>query len=274
MELSFLELLSKGGIIVAILMVISIYALTIILLKIKQFSSARVFQDTLVQQAMSHVNEGDYKQAVRILQGSQGALARVVLAAITCVMDRNMSQKNREAEVARVGTLQLRYLDSHLRGLEMVAQVSPLLGLLGTVMGMVTVFSDLENAGSRVDPSMLAGGIWEALLTTVAGLVVAIPALGAHYVLDSYIEKVRGNMKDISTQILNLEDHFKRSERELARKEAEKRALEERERLERMQREAEERAQAAAEAAGTPVPQESGVPEQASTLRLLNPKYF
>ena len=65
--------------------------------------------------------------------------------------------------------------------LEIIAQVSPLIGLLGTVIGMIDSFNELELGGSLVDPSILAGGIWTALLTTAMGLIVAIPALISHY---------------------------------------------------------------------------------------------
>lgn len=69
-----------------------------------------------------------------------------------------------------------RKLESHLTTLSVISQVAPLLGLLGTVLGMVRAFLAVQQAGGTVDPSSLAGGIWEALLTTVFGLSVAIPA--------------------------------------------------------------------------------------------------
>ena len=71
--------------------------------------------------------------------------------------------------------------------LEIIAQVSPLIGLLGTVIGMIDSFNELELGGSLVDPSILAGGIWTALLTTAMGLIVAIPALISHYFFDRKI---------------------------------------------------------------------------------------
>ena len=71
-----------------------------------------------------------------------------------------------------------------LPSLEIIAQVSPLIGLLGTVIGMIDSFNELELGGSLVDPSILAGGIWTALLTTAMGLIVAIPALISHYFFD------------------------------------------------------------------------------------------
>lgn len=145
-----------------------------------------------------------------------------------------------------------------MRGLELVGNISPLLGLLGTVMGMVTAFARLGEAGNRVDPAMLASGIWEALITTVAGLVVAIPAVAAYYVIDGFIERVRSTMKDVTVQILALEDEYIRNE-----KEQEKREYLEQERRLRELQEAQEHA----------VKQFRSTPQSSGTLRLLNPSY-
>ena len=79
-------------------------------------------------------------------------------------------------EVERVARVKLDGLESGLPFLSLIATISPLLGLLGTVLGMIEAFQQLETAGDRVDPAILSGGIWEALLTTAAGLSVAIPA--------------------------------------------------------------------------------------------------
>ena len=84
----------------------------------------------------------------------------------------------------------------------MIANLSPLLGLLGTVMGMIGAFAQLEGAGTKVDPALLAGGIWEALLTTAFGLSVAIPSLAAYYILEGQVDNVRANMKDAATRVL------------------------------------------------------------------------
>jgi hypothetical protein len=81
---------------------------------------------------------------------------------------------------------------------------------------MVSAFSKLATVGSRVDPTILAGGIWEALITTVGGLCVAVPALMAYYWLESIIERVRANMRDTATQILALDDLFSSAERSSA----------------------------------------------------------
>ena len=157
-----------------------------------------------------------------------------------------------------------------MRGLEMVSNVAPLLGLLGTVIGMVTAFSRLEGAGSRVDPSLLAGGIWEALLTTVGGLVVAIPAVVAYYIFDGLIERVRGVMKDTSIQIMMLEDEFQRNERAQRRRKAQAR-VREREETDRLSTDQEK-----GETSDRMQKDSSDMrstPQSSSTLKLLNPRY-
>ena len=97
--------------------------------------------------------------------------------------------------------LQKKYLKSQrfLPSLEIIAQVSPLVGLLGTVIGMIDSFNELELGGSLVDPSVLAGGIWTALLTTAMGLIVAIPALISHY----FFEKKLSNSIQFANACFN-----------------------------------------------------------------------
>jgi biopolymer transport protein ExbB len=85
--------------------------------------------------------------------------------------------------------------------LEVIAALSPLLGLFGTVLGMIKAFQKLELAGSNVDPSILSGGIWEALLTTAIGLAVAIPAVLLVNYFDRIIDRTRHQMEDAATQI-------------------------------------------------------------------------
>lgn len=212
------ELFEKGGVVMIILAVLSVYTIAIILFKLFQFASAGIFNTKFVAPVVHSVRNSELIRAREILGRAKGPVARIMQVALNCVTDREMLQSSREAEITRVGSTDIRYLESHMRGLEMVSNIAPLLGLLGTVIGMVTAFSRLEAAGSRVDPSLLAGGIWEALLTTVGGLVVAIPAVVAYYFFDGLIEKVRGTMKDATSQIMMLEDEFQRTERKQRRR--------------------------------------------------------
>lgn len=248
----------KGGWVMYVIMLLSVYALGIIFFKAQQFATSGVFNTGFIDRVMMHVKRGELTDASHLLKRETGPVARIMRVAIECIVNREMTMKSREAEISRIGASEVRYLESHLRGLEMAATVAPLVGLMGTVIGMIESFSKLSEAGSRVDPSMLAGGIWEALIATVGGLMVAIPSLAAYYLLDSLIERVRATMRDVTIQILAMEDMYIKNEREQLKRE-------EIEREERVRRMMEEQA----EAASTP----RGAPQTSSTLRLLSPKY-
>lgn len=251
----------KGGWVMYLIMLLSIYAMGIILFKAQQFYGSGMFNTGFIDRVMMHVKRGELTDASHLLAREKGPVARIMRVAIDCILNRDMTMKSRESEISRVGASEIRYLESHMRGLEMAATVAPLIGLMGTVIGMIESFSKLSEAGSRVDPSMLAGGIWEALVATVGGLAVAIPALAAYYLLDSLIERTRATMRDVTIQILSTEDVFIKNEKEQVKRE-------EIEREDRVRKLLEDQAKAAAEIA-TP----RGAPQGTSTLHLLSPNY-
>lgn len=121
-----------------------------------------------------------------------------MITASQSTMDRSAT----EAEVSRVARALLAEARSGLRGLELASTIGPLLGLLGTVTGMIAAFKVLQDAGARGDPALLAGGIWEALLTTAAGMAVAIPAQVALTWFESVVDDLRRDMEDAATRIL------------------------------------------------------------------------
>lgn len=248
----------KGGWVMYVIMLLSIYVLAIIFFKAYQFFTGGMFNTQFIDRVMVPIKRGELTDASYMLAREKGPVARIMRVAVECVMNREITMKSREAEIARVGSGELRYLESHMRGLEMASSVGPLLGLLGTVIGMIAAFSKLAESGSRVDPSMLAGGIWQALIATVGGLCVAVPAMGAYYLIDSLIERVRATMRDVTIQILALEDVFIRNEKEQEKREA----------LER-----EERARKLIEEQASALSNPRGAPQSSSTLHLLNPSY-
>ncbi len=261
-----ISIFHKGGFVMYALALLSVYAVAVIFFKLWQFRKSNVFDRSFIEPVMRDIKQGDRSQATRTLETIRGPIARIMKVTFECVANRDMSQKSKEAEITRVGSADIRYLESHLRGLEMTAMISPLMGLLGTVIGMINSFSKLSSAGTHVDPTILAGGIWEALLTTAGGLAVAIPALAAHYILDGIIEKVRSTMKDVSVQILALEDEFRRNERLLAIEQAKQAEAERRRQEEELKKQKAQSEAAAAE-------QAQNAPKKMSTLHLLSPKY-
>jgi len=199
-----LDLFERGGVVMGIIFCLSIYMTAVIIFKIYQFWRMQTLNPLFVEHLENNLDRAALKASLANANLSQNPVAKVMLSALRVIEKPRVTEDMAKEEISRVGSAELRYLEGHMRGLELVANISPLLGLLGTVIGMVDAFSALEQAGARINPSLLAGGIWTALLTTVAGLSVAIPALAAHYAFDGKIEKVRASMKDVSIRVLSL----------------------------------------------------------------------
>ncbi len=157
-----------GGPVVIILLAISVVTLATILYKLWQFSTVGVGRHRVLNEAVAAWDRGDRKLAVNALKNSTSYLAPVVEMAFAA---RPEDSKRLEAEAE----VRFARLEGGFRLLDSVAQLAPLLGLFGTVLGMINAFQSLQKAGAQVDPSLLAGGIWVALLTTAAGLAVAMP---------------------------------------------------------------------------------------------------
>ena len=191
-NLDLISLVLKGGPVMLILLGLSIISLTIIIIKIFQFYKSDIYNGNKILPVYKLLEDNKISQSRELLNSIIHPSSNI----ITSILDnKNLSNEDRENEVSIIGEKQLRNLEFLLKPLEVISNVAPLLGLLGTVIGMITAFSKLENAGSKVDPAILAGGIWEALLTTAFGLIVAIPALAAFYWLDGKIDKVREEMR-------------------------------------------------------------------------------
>lgn len=184
-----------------ILMGLSILSLTLVFLKLFQFASLRVGARAFVAEALTQWAAQQPERALQTLAGTPNPIARVMEAAMESLNDANVSIEAAREHVIRVAANQQKALSACFRGLDAIATLAPLLGLLGTVLGMITAFQELEASGGRADPALLAGGIWEALLTTAAGLVVAIPTAAALHWLESLVERTRHAMEDVLTQL-------------------------------------------------------------------------
>ena len=144
---------------------------------------------------------GDLDNTFSILANTRNPTARVLEVAIRGQVEPNLNEDTIREEVTRVAAGHLRNLRAYFRGLEVIATLSPLIGLLGTVIGMIEAFQQLEAAGSRANPAILSGGIWVALLTTAAGLAVAIPTVAVLNWLEGTVEQLRHDMEDAVTQV-------------------------------------------------------------------------
>jgi biopolymer transport protein ExbB len=166
--------IGTGGPIILLLAVMSVFSLALIIYKIIQL--APVTKGMAAREAaLASFEAGNTDDAQRTAESGSAPADRVLAFAIKALGD-GRSGAPLMTELMRRGNEELSRMTSHIRLLELIAMVSPLLGLLGTVLGMIQSFQELEMAEGAANASVLAGGIWQALLTTAAGLLVAIPA--------------------------------------------------------------------------------------------------
>ncbi|RFC63328.1 MotA/TolQ/ExbB proton channel family protein [Fulvimarina endophytica] len=189
------DLYELGGAVTLILLFLSVISLATFLLKIWQFAAAGVGRRGTSKKAVDRFVDGQERDALTIAQGGCSPVAVVVAAAIRGILFRPDARADVEEDVQRIAQERLHRLTAGLRLLEAIAQIAPLLGLFGTVLGMIEAFQAMQGAGSNIDPSQLAGGIWVALLTTAVGLAVAMPTQLAVTWLDSRIENERVGME-------------------------------------------------------------------------------
>ena len=195
-NLDNLHLIEKGGPVMFILLGFSIFAFAIIFIKLIQFFSAALSRTNKIEKILSKLNGRNAKKLLVEIQEIKNPMARIIEVVILTKSDRRFDKESREAEISRIISIEIRNLENYLGGLEVVASISPLLGLFGTVLGMIKAFLNLEKAGSQIDPALLAGGIWEALLTTAFGLAIAIPALAAYHLFENKISNTRDKIND------------------------------------------------------------------------------
>jgi biopolymer transport protein ExbB len=196
-------LIERGGWVMYWILGLSIIGLALIALKLYQFQRSGVGQAGFAPAVLAQLRANHLDVASQLLDRQRSPLARVMRTAID-VAQSDLPAAEQEAEVVRVGEAEVHNLETYMRGLELIGNLSPLMGLLGTVTGMIGAFQVIQEAGAAVDPAKLAGGIWEALLTTAFGLTVAIPVLAAFYLFDARIERLRVQMQDTGAEILRL----------------------------------------------------------------------
>lgn len=196
------QLASSGGPVLVALIVISIAAGAIAIFKTVQFFRSGVGRTTGTERAMALWTRGEFDEAVRAANADVSPVSAAVAGAMVSLI-RYPADKERAREVAaHVALHQINELNRNLRFLETVAQAAPMLGLLGTVIGMISAFGELSAQGGAIDPSALAGGIWVALITTAAGLTVAIPVYFLSMWFEARVDQERSMMEAAIAKVL------------------------------------------------------------------------
>lgn len=196
------DFLALGGVVIWIIAGLSVLTVAVILWRLIMMWVLGVWgQRQQAELAIRLWQTGQAEQAQSKLNKPKAVKSRIALTVISASC-AGYTRQDIEAEVLRVAKSELAEARRGLKLLELIGTIAPLLGLLGTVIGMIAAFQAMQEAGSTVDPADLAGGIWEALLTTAAGMAVAIPATMGLVWFESQIEKLALAIEDIATRLM------------------------------------------------------------------------
>lgn len=193
------EYLRQGGILMAPLAIILLWAIGIVIVKLAVLQSKSTYNRQLYNVVKQHLEKGEVDQAYTYANKHKGVVGKIVKV---CLEHSKWSKKSAEKAVREILVEETPVLERNLSTLAVLAGAAPLLGLLGTVTGMIRVFNVITQYGTG-DPKLLAGGISEALVTTQVGLIVAIPIMLVHDYLSGRSDHIQGDMQKHAVRILN-----------------------------------------------------------------------
>ena len=203
---ALLDVLISGGPIVMILLVLSLVSLTVIAAKVLQLSGALSGEPRRAQ-AFEMWAAGDKAAAMAAVEPGNTAVDRLLRQAMTGIRS-GLPRALLDDDLEWRGNAEIATLNRNIRFLELTAMISPLMGLLGTVLGMIQSFQELALAEGAANASLLAAGIWQALLTTAVGLIVAIPAAIAATLLAARVEMVAQRIEASIGRLYAIEDRL------------------------------------------------------------------
>lgn len=194
-----IEMLLRGGILVIPILGSSVLAVAIFLERLVRTSGYSLKHASTTDQVLAAFRSGKVATAKALAVQSDCPEGRLLLQAM------EIDRQDRET----LDTVLAHSLDSEVRAqaryldvLVTIGNVAPLLGLLGTVLGMIKAFMVIQESGGQVNASVLAGGIWEAMLTTALGLAVALPTMIAHSYLAGRVERFEARLRDVVIMFL------------------------------------------------------------------------
>jgi len=192
--------IEKGGIFMYPILLCSILSLAIFLEKLWVLRKKRIAPKSFVKSIYSLIKEGKIDEAKAVCENSENLLSKIMLSLLQNTGKPEETLKNIAEDAGRRG---FQDLERFLEGMATIASVSTLLGLLGTISGMIKIFSVISYQ-QVVDPPSLAGGISEALYTTAAGLTVAIPTIVGYKFLTGKISRLSQNLEVMVEDFIKL----------------------------------------------------------------------
>ena len=206
--LSIIELISAGGIggniIMGTLGVLSIYAIYILIERYSTIKKASIEDESFLKSIRNFVEHKDIQAAKTLCKNTDNPVSRMIEKGIDRI-DKPMTDIS--AAIENQGKLEVYKMESNLANLATIAGAAPMIGFLGTVIGMIVAFHEMASAGGNIDVEMLSKGIYTAMVTTVGGLIVGIIAYIAYNYLVSKIDKVIFQLEARTTEFLDLLHH-------------------------------------------------------------------
>lgn len=200
-SLSIIDLAMKGGWIIGVLAVFSIIAVYIFIERYFVILSASREDNNFMNNIRDFIHNGRVDSALALCRNNQKPIAKMIEKGLTRI-GKPLSDINTAIE--NVGKLEVARLEKNIAGLATISGAAPMLGFLGTVIGMIKAFYDMSMAGNNIDISMLSGGIYQAMVTTVAGLIVGIIAYICYNMLVARIEKLVYKLEASATEFMDL----------------------------------------------------------------------
>lgn len=200
-ELSILELASKGGWIMVVLALLSVIAVYIFVERFLAIRNAGKDDKLFMDRIRDYIKNGYIKSAVNFCRVTNTASARIIERGISRI---GKPAAEIQTAIENTGNLEIAIMEKRLPVLATIAGGAPMIGFLGTVIGMVEAFWQMSNAGGNIDISLLSGGIYQAMITTVGGLVVGIIALFGYNYLVAKVDSVVNEIEAKSLTFMDI----------------------------------------------------------------------
>jgi biopolymer transport protein ExbB len=194
---TLIELFVKGGFAMWPLLVCSVVACAIVAERFFYFVRLRFDYKVFISQLKYLLAQGKKKEAILLCRKQASPVPRIA----ELYLKNTESDKMRSDILKREGSFAMEKVEARLRALAAITHIAPLIGLLGTVTGLVAAFHQIELMGGQAQPADLAGGIWEALTTTVFGLLIAIPCMAVYHGFESVADRAARQMQFIVSEL-------------------------------------------------------------------------
>ncbi len=193
-----IEILDKGGWVMYAILLFSIFALAVIIERSIFYYLTRYNYLDFLNKIKNYIKNKNINDAIEYAEGVDNHISRMT---IQYLKNKDYKKKYMDEILYQSGSEELKLLENRLPVLSVVAHLTPLMGLLGTILGMILCFQKIQAQGGMADVAILAGGIWKALLTTAFGLVVAIPVTAIHHFFENIVNNRNDQLEHLVTEL-------------------------------------------------------------------------